>query len=134
MTLLRNQTTSSNVCPRCQEAAQLEPMTHKEWQASEYGLPGSSGRYCEDDCHCILLPSDWAVDLPTIPPADDIKLRGDKGTDIRPVVDIGPNEELLKKLMDLYNQRLGKLPQEIYDMPIESVIPYLQKKLYQEGS
>jgi len=129
--VLQNVVLSSKPCPDC-AAANGEQMTFKEWEESEFGLPGSSGRICEDDCHCILVPVDQIDGLPEI--GEQIKLRGDKDSDIGSAVDIGPNEASLKEAMDEW-QRLTdqKLPPEIYKMDFEEVEIYLRKKISQLG-
>jgi len=123
--LLQNVILSSNPCPICVDAADQEPMTHDEWASSEWGLPGSSARYCEDDCHCILVPVDAMDKLPEI--SDLVKLRGEEGTEIRSVVDISPSEQGLKDIMEEWNAKYGKLPPEIYDMDVFEVETYLRK-------
>ena len=123
--LLRNVTLSSNVCPSCREAAASKDKTLAEWKRSKWGLPGSSGRYCDKDCHCILFPVDRLEDFPAI--GSDVRLRGDDDTDIRKTIDIHPHEEDLAALMDEWNAKYGKLPPEIYDMPIEDVEAFLKE-------
>jgi hypothetical protein len=61
---------------------------------------------------------------------ESIKLRGDKDTDIEAIVEVGPDEAGLKKLMeDWYAAGNAKLPKEIYDMDFEDIGPYLKKLL-----
>ena len=117
---------SSNVCPSCEEASGQQ-MTLDEWQSSSWGVPGSSGRYCEADCHCILVPVEMLPELPVI--GAQTLLRGDKDTDILAMVDIHPNEQALKDLMDEWNKLKGKLPPEIYAMPVDDILAYLQQEL-----
>jgi hypothetical protein len=118
---------SHNPCPDCVACNGLE-MTLAEWEASEWGLPTSSGRVCEDDCHCLLVDTGMLADLPAI--GDQINLRGDPETDIRKIVDIGPNEESLKSLMEeWYNLGNQKIPPEIYDMPYDEIEAYMKKLL-----
>lgn len=123
--LFENAICSHKPCPSCVQAAQQAPMTFEDWQSSEYGLPGSSGRFCEDDCHCLLVPAG------TVTEGDlgEGALRGDPDSDIGKIVDIGPNEQSLQELMDEWNQTRGKLPPAIYKMPLEDVIPFLRKLL-----
>jgi len=106
-------------------------MTLAQWKKSKWGLPGSSGRYCEDDCHCILVPVEMIPELPTI--GDRVKLRGDDNTDVPKVVDLHPRELSLKELMDKWNEKYGKLPPEIYDMPVESIEAYLRELMKKKG-
>lgn len=125
-TLLMNIVLSSNPCPSCVEANR-KSMTKTAWTKSKWGLPGSGKRYCKSNCHCILVPVDLLDQLPEI--GKKVKLRGDEDTDIRKIVDIHPNEEELKELMDEYNETIGVLPKEIYEMPLNEVIPYLKELL-----
>lgn len=121
---LTNIVTSNNPCPICAGINGMT-MTLAEWEASVYGLPGSDGRYCDGSCHCILIPDsllgkfDW-IDPNYIP-------RGDKGSDIGPIVEIFPNEKALADLMNDWNKRFGRLPPEIYRMPVKDGWAYLQK-------
>jgi len=118
---------SSNPCPTCVKA-RGKVMTKTLWRRSEYGLPGSNKRICKANCHCILVPVPLLDELPAI--GKRIKLRGDPETDIGKTVDIHPNEERLKNLMDEYNETVGVLPTEVYEMPLDDVIPYLEKLLH----
>lgn len=79
------------------------------------------------NCHCLLVPVDMIPDLPEI--GKKKPLRGDPDSDIGPIIEIGPNEQRLKALMDEYNLTVGKLPEEIYDMPLERVADYLEDLL-----
>jgi hypothetical protein len=128
---LSNVILSTNPCPKCKEASESEPMTLKEWRKSEWGMPGSGGRYCKSNCHCILVPVSFLPELPNI--TKRIREEAEKEISLKAIVDIYPNELLLKELMDEYNARFGKLPQEIYKMRIEDVIAYLEKLLGKEG-
>jgi len=131
---LRNIILSSNPCPSCKDAARQPPMTKSNWKISPWGLTDSKKRYCNlkaNNCHCILVPPELIEELPDL--GKKIKLRGDPETDIRKIVDVGPNEDRLKNLMDQYNATIGKLPDEIYDMPIQDVGPYLEKLLKEKG-
>ena len=127
---LKNIILSSNPCPICIDAARQPPMTKTEWRNSRWGLTDSKKRYCNlkaHNCHCILVPIQLIDELPA--KGKQILLRGDKDSDIRSIIEIGPRENRLKNLMDKYNAKIGKLPPEIYDMPIAEIIPYLQKLL-----
>lgn len=127
---LKNVILSSNPCPICKDAARQPAMTLKEWRKSPWGDTDSKKRYCNlkaHNCHCLLVPVEKFIDLPEI--GKQVKLRSDKETDILAIVEIHPNEILLKDLMDEYNATIGKLPDEIYDMPLEDVIPYLKEQL-----
>ena len=120
---------SSNPCPVCKEA-NGKSMTLEEWKKSPYGLTDSKKRYCNLKgyrCHCIMVPTEMLPELPEI--GKRVKLRSDEDSDIRSIVDFHPNEQTLKELMDEYNATIGKLPKEIYDMPIDEIIPYLKKLL-----
>ncbi|MCK5127914.1 MAG: hypothetical protein KAR42_16775 [candidate division Zixibacteria bacterium] len=131
---LKNIILSSNPCPICVDAARQPPMTKSNWKISPFGLTDSKKRYCNlkaNSCHCILVPPELIEELPEL--GKKIKLRGDPDSDIRKIVDIGPNEERLKNLMDQYNATIGKLPDEIYDMPLDEVTPYLEKLLKEKG-
>jgi hypothetical protein len=125
---LTNVVLSHNPCPDC-VACNAKSMTFEEWESSEWGLPGSSGRVCEDDCHCVLVPNEALADLPAI--GDKVKLRGDEDADIRKIVDIGPRELSLKELMERYYELTSgkKLPKEIYTMPFEKILSYLKQKI-----
>jgi len=114
---------SSNPCPDCIRANGMT-MTMTGWKTSVFGIPGSDKRVCDGHCHCVLVPIDMMKELPAID--KKVKLRGDDITDIGKTVDIYPNEILLKELMDEYNMRIGKLPPEIYEMPLNKVIPFLE--------
>jgi hypothetical protein len=120
---------SSNPCPKCVEASHSEPMTLEGWRKSEWGLPGSSGRYCKSYCHCILVPVGMLEELPNI---KKLVEKADETISLKAIVDIHPNEEVLKELMDEWNETRGKLPPEIYDMDIEDVIAYLKKLMGKE--
>lgn len=127
---LQNVILSSNPCPICIGAGGQSPMTLAEWRASSFGDTDSKKRYCNlkaHSCHCILVPTGLLDELPAI--GEKVKLRGDEGTDIKPIVDIHPNEVILKELMEEYNATIGVLPREIYTMPIDDVIPFLREKL-----
>ncbi len=118
---------STNPCPKCWAAAQSGPLTMGEWQKSRWGLPGSGLRYCKAHCHCALVPVAFLPELPNI--AKRVSEAAKQEIELRPIVDIYPNELVLKDLMNEYNATLGKLPEEIYIMPIKYVIPYLKKLL-----
>lgn len=124
--LLQNILLSSQPCPICVDAAAQEPMTLTEWAASEWGLPGTSARYCDELCHCILVPVEVMAEFPAL--NERVSLRGEEGTEIRAVVELAPSEEGLKEIMDLWNATLGRLPQEIYRMPVLEIEAYLRKK------
>jgi hypothetical protein len=121
--LYSNAVLSSNPCPMCIDAGNADPMTLEDWKASEWGLPGSSGRYCEDDCHCLLVPAGTEIPQATF---GQEKLRGEEGSDIKKVVEFGSAELELKDLMESWNLKYGKLPPEIYKMPVEKVAAYLR--------
>lgn len=123
---LTNVVLSSHPCPVCVEA-NGKTMTMTQWRKSKYGVPGSNKRYCKKYCHCILVLEEMIPKLPQM--GKNIMLRGDDGSDIKPVTEIFPNEMELAALMDEYNATIGKLPDEIYDMPLLDVIPYLRKLL-----
>lgn len=117
---------SSNPCPDCKRANGVT-MTMAEWKKSEYGIPGSDKRICDGNCHCVLVPEELMDEFPEIDKRT--KLRGDIDTDIGKTVDIYPNETRLQELMDQYNATIGKLPPEIYDMPLEKIADYLDDLL-----
>jgi len=117
---------SSNPCPDCRRA-NGKTMTMPEWKKSEYGIPGSDKRICDGNCHCVLVPEELMEEFPEIDKKS--KLRGDIDTDIGKTVDIYPNELRLKRLMDKYNRQIGKLPPEIYDMPLDKIADYLDDLL-----
>jgi hypothetical protein len=129
--LLRNVICSSNPCPICVDAAEQDPMTYEEWADSEWGLPGSSARYCEDDCHCILVPEDALDELPEI--SEMVRLRGEEGSELPSIVEIGPSEQGLKDVMEEWNANYGPLPPEIYDMGVFEVEAYLRKIIKKLG-
>ncbi len=122
--LLQNVVLSQNPCPICMDANGRQ-MTYDEWAESEWGLPGSSARYCEDDCHCILIEAGLIDQFPAI--SEKAKLRGEEGTEILAIIELSPTEEGLKDIMDLWNKNLGKLPPEIYQMDAMKVEEYLRK-------
>jgi len=122
--LLQNVVLSRNPCPICIDANGRQ-MPYEEWADSEWGLPGSSARYCEDDCHCVLVPVEAIDELPEI--SKLVKLRGEEGTEIRSVVDITPSEQGLKEVMEEWNAMGMKLPPEIYKMDLFKVEAYLRK-------
>ena len=127
---LKNIILSSNPCPICIDAARQSPMIKTKWRNSRWGMTDSKKRYCNlhgHNCHCILVPTQLISELPA--KGKKVLLRGDKDSDIRPIIEIGPRENQLKNLMDKYNAKIGKLPPEIYDMPIDEIAPYLQKLL-----
>jgi len=120
---------SSNPCPVCLEA-EGKFMTLAQWKKSKYGLPNSKKRYCnlkKQSCHCLMMPENMLDKFPRIGKGE--KLRGDKDTDIKAVVDIHPNEQVLKDLMDEYNAKFGRLPDEFYEIPLDQCIPFLRKLL-----
>lgn len=123
--ILQNVVLSRNPCPICLDANGRQ-MTYDEWAASEWGLPGSSVRYCEDDCHCILVPLEAMPHLPEI--SKQAALRGETGSELLQIVELGPEEEGLKEIMDLWNEEIGKLPDEIYDMDVYEVEAYLRQE------
>lgn len=127
---LKNLILSSNPCPVCREAANQPPMTKSAWKESPWGLPDSKKRYCNlhgFNCHCLMVPVEMIADLPA--KGKKILLRGDKDTDIRSIVEITPRENRLKELMEEYNETVGKLPSEIYTMPLEEIADFLEDLL-----
>ena len=130
---LQNIILSSNPCPICEGAADQEPMAHEEWAGSEWGLPESLKRYCnlKGACHCLLIPVGAMDELPEI--SKLVKLRNEEGSEIKSIVEITPNEQSLKNVMDEWNTKYGKLPQEIYDMDVFDVEPYLRKLMKKRG-
>jgi len=122
--LLDNVILSLNPCPQCIDAAGAGSMTYQEWGSSSYGLPGSSGRYCEDDCHCILLPVAMKKEFPEI--GKRILLRGDKDSGIPRVVVIGEGEMELIALMERWNAEIGVLPKDIYRMTVLDALAFLK--------
>lgn len=125
---LQNVVLSHNPCPVCVDA-NGRVMSYEEWASSEWGLPGTSARYCEDDCHCVLVPVEVLAEFPAI--SEKAALRGEEGSTIRATVDLSPAEDGLKDIMDTWNRDLGKLPPEIYKMPVMEVEAYL-RRLYRE--
>lgn len=124
---LKNIILSSNPCPICRNAGKQSPMTKTAWIGSEMGLPDSKKRYCNlkaFNCHCIMVPTEMIEELPA--KGKKILLRGDKDSDIRPIIEIGPREDRLKSLMEEYNETIGKLPKEIYTMPLEDIADFLE--------
>lgn len=103
-------------------------MTIEEWRDSEFGLPGSDGRYCGSACHCLLVPEGIEVPEPLF---GKEKLRGEEKTDIKKVVEFGSAELELKDLMERWNLVYGKLPAEIYKLPVDKVADYLRALLAQ---
>jgi len=59
---LTNLILSGNPCPTCVKAEGVT-MTMKEWQASEFGVPGSHKRICNGLCHCILVTQEMIDEL-----------------------------------------------------------------------
>ena len=125
--LLENINLSANTCPSCIDAAGSAPKTYAEWDGSEWGLPTSSGRYCEDDCHCLLVPIELKDEFPEI--GKRSLLRGDKGSDIPKIIEIGAGEADLIALMERYNDEIGILPKAIYAMTVEDALAFLRGKL-----
>lgn len=125
--LLKNVLMSTDPCPICVDAADQEPMTYDDWADSEWGLPGSDARYCGDHCHCVLVPEDVLDEFPAI--SDLAVLRGETGSELKAIVDVGPREEGLKAVMDEWNASYGKLPDEIYDMELDEIEPYLRARM-----
>jgi len=116
---------SHNPCPICVQAGDERPMTEQEWRDSEYGLPGSDGRYCGDCCHCLLVEA--GTDISELLIGND-KLRGDEESDVRKIIELGPREQALKDLMEEWYARGNRvLPPEIYDMEFGEIAPYLKK-------
>jgi hypothetical protein len=123
---LQNVVLSHNPCPSCVECNGMI-MDYASWADSEWGLPGSDGRLCSDSCHCALIPVDMLPDLPGI--GDLIKLRGDKGTDIRKIIEVGPHENDVSDLLKEWKELTGseKLPREISDMEFDDIEPLTRK-------
>lgn len=131
--LLQNVILSSGPCPICEDAANQDPMTYDDWASSEWGLPGTSARYCDSNCHCLLVPVDAIGELPEI--SKLVKLRGEEGTEIGSVVDISPSEQGLKEVMEEWNAMGMQLPSEIYSMDVMKVEAYLRNLIRKlEGS
>ncbi|MAH50277.1 hypothetical protein CMI37_30935 [Candidatus Pacearchaeota archaeon] len=122
-TQMTNILLSAKPCPTCIEANGLT-MTYNEWATSVYGLPGSNERICDGYCHCILVPEALVDEFPELDLRQ--KLRGDIGSDIKPIVTFFPNEVGLAEAMDTWNSTIGVLPKEIYAMPLQNVEPYLR--------
>jgi len=125
--LLENVNLSANTCPKCIDAAGTAPKTYAQWESSAWGLPGSSGRYCEGDCHCILFPIEMKDEFPEI--GKLIKLRGDIGSGIPKIIEIGIGERELINLMDEWNDLYGVLPKELYTMTVEDALIFLKEAI-----
>jgi hypothetical protein len=124
----RNVLLSSNPCPKCIEASEADPMTETEWAFSEWGMPGTDGRYCGDSCHCLLVEEGIEVPEPLF---GKEKLRGDEDSDIRKVVEIGPKEMGLKDIKEKWMSLYERLPKEIYKMTVDEIGPYLKSLMAQ---
>jgi hypothetical protein len=74
-----------------------------------------------------LVPVDLLPELPEI--SKQIALRGEKGSELEAIVILRPSEQGLKEVMDEWNDKIGQLPPEIYDMDVYEVEQYLRKKL-----
>ena len=127
-TQLTNIILSSNPCPTCVRA-EGKTMTLQEWQRSEFGVPGSHRRICNGFCHCILVTADMKQNLEDEGLGKQVKLRGDKDSDIGQIVDIGPNEQLLSDLMERYASEIGRLPDEFYAVPFLEKSSWLKNAL-----
>lgn len=115
---------STNPCPSCVDASASEPMTRAQWEGSSFGVPGSSSRYCEANCHCLLIPD--GTDLPTL--GDDL-LRGDKDTDIPPITSVFPLEIRLDDLTAQWRTRFGDMPGRFARLELPELITALEKDL-----
>lgn len=125
---LTNIILSSNPCPTCVKA-EGRTMTLKEWRNSEFGVPGSHRRICNGYCHCILVTEEMKQEMIDAGLDAKVPLRGDPGTDVGKVIEIGPNEQLLSDLMDRYNSEIGRLPDEFYRQPFENKASWLKGAL-----
>ena len=125
--LLENIVLSVNPCPQCVDASGQSPMTYSQWDGSPWGLPGSSGRYCEDDCHCILLPIEMKPKFPEI--GKKSLIRGDPGSDVPKIIIIGEGEMELIALMERWNAEIGVLPKDIYRMTVLDALAFLKEAI-----
>ena len=122
--LLFNLIQSTNPCPSCEDASGASSMTLADWEGSAFGVPGSGGRYCEDNCHCLLIPD--GTELPRLGPE---LLRGDKGSDIPKITDPFPLEIRLDELSIQYRAEIGNIPGRYLRMTVEQAITAMELEL-----
>lgn len=116
---------STNPCPKCVTASNLNSMTKAQWIANRaVGVPGSNKRYCKKKCHCLLIPE--GTELPAL--GDDL-LRGDKGTDIPKITDTFPLELRFEELSAQWRAKFGDMPGRFARMPLNLLIKALEKDL-----
>lgn len=128
--LLINVLQSGKPCPSCVSASSEPPQSFTWWESSTWGLPGSPGRICNGNCHCVLIPVDTLEKFPEIKDLNlNIKLRGDKGSDIGKVIDIFPQEKTMIDLIVRYEAQVGKLPKGFYYQTIPEAIVFLRNAL-----
>lgn len=122
--LLFNLIQSTNPCPTCVDASASESMTLEQWEASSFGIPGSGNRYCEANCHCLLIPE--GTELPTL--GDDL-LRGDPDTDIPKITDTFPLELKFEELSVKWRAKYGDMPGRFLRMDLSKLIKTLESEL-----
>ena len=122
--LLFNLIQSTNPCPSCEDASGSDSMTLAQWEGSSFGVPGSGGRFCEDNCHCILVPD--GTELPTL--GTDL-LRGQKGTDIPPITSEFPLELEFEELSIQWRAKFGDMPGRFLRMDLPTLIKTLESEL-----
>ena len=122
--LLFNLIQSTKPCPSCKEAEGVGSMTFDQWNESNYGIPGSSSRWCGDSCHCVLVPD--GTELPTL---GTELLRGDPDTDIPKITDTFPLELRLEELSVLWRAKFGAMKSIHTKMGLEELVATLESDL-----
>ena len=116
--LLSNLIQSTNPCPDCIKASELEPMTLQDWESHPLGAPDKGKRKCKDYCLCLLITED--TELYSL---DDDLLRGDKGTDEYPL------ELRCGELSEMWREKFGDMPGRFLKMTVEESISVMEKEL-----
>ena len=122
--LLFNLIQSTKPCPDCVTASGLPSMSLPDWESNPLGVPGSTGRVCKGNCHCLLIPE--GTDLPGL--GDDL-LRGDPDTDIPPITGEFPLEIKFGELSVLWRAKFGDMPGRFLKMTLEESIRILELEL-----
>ncbi len=122
--VLFNLIQSTNPCPDCEDASGEDSMTLRQWEGSSFGVPGSSGRVCEGNCHCLLIPD--GTELPSL--GTDL-LRGDKGTDIPKITSEFPLEVQFNELVLQWRNQIGDLPGRFARMSLPDIIAEMKRTL-----
>ena len=125
--LLFNLIQSTKPCPDCVQASNAGSKTLEGWEVSQFGVPGSSGRVCNGNCHCLLIPED--MELEQLPDFGTDLLRGDLGSDLGKITDDWPLEIRFEELSAQWRAKFGDMPGRFLKMDLDTLIKTLESEL-----